>query len=158
MKNILQKRLYEARTMKLMLDVIKCTIQKFKHYKQVNKKFIEALKVAYPEMHTWIHIDYKKQLCANMQMCDAFIDRPEIRLGMYGEDFTWDNLLIDIERYKIDERIKSYEDKIACFDEDYIKIQQLQTCVANLNIANFSPEIRIISRAIDDIITHGHKP
>lgn len=158
-KAILKKRLFGARIKKLMIENLLSVVEEFKHYKKVNKRFVDAMNASFPEMYTWIAKEYgRTKLRVRWNDCsDEFVERPELEIGMYGEDLTWQHILDDIVRYKIDESIVQYQARIDSFDEDYEKIKMLQTSLASLNISNFYYEIRDISRTIESIINYGLK-
>lgn len=160
-KSILKKRLYGQRIKKKMLDNMRLLIEEFKHHKLVNKRFIDAIKNIYPDMHAYqTKNEYKHAITVRWnEYSDEFESFPEIYFCRYHTDgeLTWQHMLDTIERYRIEESIARYENMIEKYDADYQSLMNFKEIFNSLEIVNFTEPMHKIRAAIEDIQRYAYR-
>lgn len=139
-----------------MIENIKAMVLRFKHYKRIDKRFIDAINAEFPEMRIWFRED--RRIIARWQMInDDLLEAPELYIGSYGRNLDWQEIIDDCARYRIEDTIADYRCMLQKYDDDYNKIKQIQVALSELNVINFNHEVYLISQTIKDIIKYGRE-
>ena len=109
-------------------DTIRSIVNKFKHYKQVNKRFVDAIKEI-ESYHAWIIKDYKHQI--SVSKTTGQYQTAKVELYVYGEELTWEKVLHQLDRHDFRGQLLRYKQKLARLDTD---IEDLRKILAYIEI------------------------
>jgi hypothetical protein len=124
-KEKLQKQIETLQQQQIIEADIRKVVEEFKHYKQVNKRFTDRLKeLGY---HAWMIKDYSHKIGVSMQ-----VKSYEIDLRVYGDEFTWDKILHELDRERFKEREQEYKEKLASVESDVEQLRKLHAIVLEM--------------------------
>ena len=118
-KEQLEKRLADNLEKQEIYEAVREAVGKFKHYKQVNKRFTEYLDSqgfrAWINRGTWQELGvYKKQYDNRLAI-----------IGGYEKNLTWDDIIESINNHKVKEYEQVIRNQIATLDADKGKLKFL---------------------------------
>lgn len=137
------KQIAELKTQVEISATIREMVAKFDHYKQVNKRFVDAIEELPGYSASLYEYGGGKKLCVHFNRCS-------VEVYEYGKELTWERILNNIPNYP--KWLEETEKKAACLIDDIKVLQEIWECVKDKKVSNFSlysieSELR---RAIED--------
>ena len=127
---------------------IRKVVEEMKHYKQVNKRFVDRLQeLGY---HAWMQKDYWHQISVSK-------DNIAIELREYNADLTWEKIINQLDKSNFKEWEEKYRERLAHFDSD---VEQLRGLLATItetkgNLKCF--DLWKMERDLQDLIRNSTK-
>jgi hypothetical protein len=110
-------------------DDIKKVVAEFSHYKQVNKRFTDALeKLGY---YARIYVSHKQILTVSKH-------NERVEIGKYGETLTWELILSEIEAHNYPHWQQHYRGKLAAYDTDIAQLEILLAQMESMKLGCFN--------------------
>jgi len=134
-KTELRKQIADFKVQIQIEGVIRSIVEKFKHYKQVNKRFIDAINEI-EGYHAWMIKDAKHYIAVSYATAQFL--RVKVELFVYGEEFTWDKILKELDRCNFAGQLQRYEDKLKSLDSEVEKLKEIRAYIGDLELSNFS--------------------
>lgn len=135
---------------KMSQDILE-TVNEFKHYKQVNNRFCEALKAK--GYHSYITKDkYSTTLVCNIRSdWNEYVDfRMYVREIMEKQPITWDAIVKEVERHGFGGRFERYKSMYESFDDELVSIKNLYEKINAIEYKCF--DLYEIKRSLRDSI------
>ncbi len=119
-------------------DMLRTMVEKFKHYKQVNKRFIDAINELGDEYHAWMIKDAKHYIGITKRT-DTY-ERVKVELYVYGEELTWDKILKELDRCCFRDQLLRTKQKLAALDTDIENMRKILAYIEieGCDVKNFS--------------------
>ena len=136
-KTELRKTIEEFEVKIEIEDMLRSMVEKFKHYKQVNKRFSEAIKEN-PDYHAWIMKDNRHHLSVSKNT--GPYQRVTVDLYVYGEELTWDKILKELDKCNFRGQQFQYKQKLKCLDTDIETMKKILAYIEieGCEVKNFS--------------------
>jgi hypothetical protein len=133
---------------------IKKVVAEFSHYKQVNKRFTDALeKLGY---YARIYVSHKQILTVSKVWGLESKHNGRVEIGECGKPLTWELILESIERQNFPYWQQYFRDKLAAYDNDIAQLEGLLVHMKGVKLGCFDMYKEIW--AIEDIIRNAkHK-
>lgn len=145
-KTDLQREIVRLEVQIQIEQVIRDTIDKFKHYKQVNKRFTDAFEQV-EGYRAWMVKDYSHKIA--VQKTIAPFKTVTVELYVYGEEFSWATIIRELDRCNFKGQLKQYQDKLETLDADIETLKrvlafvEVETCeMKNFHVYSLKSELR----------------
>lgn len=137
-KSELRKQIAELEIKIEIESYIRFMIERYKGYKQVNKRFSDALKIEREGYHAWIMKDNKHLL--SVSKTTGPYQRVNVELYVYGEDLTWEKMLRELDRCNFAGQLKRYQEQLESLDADIETMKKILAYVRTegCDVKNFS--------------------
>jgi len=137
-KHDLRKQIKDFEVQIEIEDYIRVMVERFKGYKQVNKRFSDALIKEREGFHAWLMKDRNHKLTVN-KTTGPFL-RVSVELYVYGEELTWDKILQQLDRCNFRGQLLRTKQKLAALDTDIETMKKILAYIEieGCDVKNFS--------------------
>lgn len=134
-KTELRKEIEELKVQIEIEQTIRAMVEKFKHYKQVNKRFVYAFEEI-EGYHAWMIKDAKHYIAVTKKT--GQYQSVKVELYVYYADLTWELILKELDRYAFSKQLERYEHKLKSLDQEIEKLKEIRAYIGDLELSNFS--------------------
>ncbi len=134
-KSEIRKDIYETEIQIEIEAVIRTMVDKFKHYKQVNKRFSDAFSEI-EGYRAWIYNEHRHALHVVKSVGE--FKSVTVQLYVYGESLTWDKILSDLDRHNFKGRLERYKANLDKLDSEIETLKEIRDYIGDRELTNFS--------------------